>query len=394
VALMRIGIDASCWWNRRGFGRFTRGLLPAMFAASYDHRYYLFVDQSREPEMIHANVTCVEVHVARSVTKSAVAHDHRSLRDVYSFNRAVASTTLDVMFFPAVYSWFPVPRRMPTVVTLHDAIAEHFPRLVFANWSGRLLWSLKMRLACQRATGIITVSHTAKREIVDYIGLKPERIDVICEGVDPCFHPITVDAMRAAARRRAGIPADGRLVLYVGGIAPHKNLVNLLAGFAGIASGVPDLRLVFVGDPAGDGFYSNYQDLLARANSHAVLMGRVHFTGFVADEDLAALYSDALALVLPSLSEGFGLPALEAISCGTPVLASRSGAVAEVIGAAGLTFDPHNPSEIGHQICQLANEPTTLSTLRRRAVERAREYTWSKAADLTLRSLERCASTS
>jgi glycosyltransferase involved in cell wall biosynthesis len=391
---MRIGIDASCWWNRRGFGRFTRGLLPAMFTASDDHRYYLFVDQSPEPEMIHDKVTCVEVNVARAVTKSAVAHDRRSLRDVYSFSRAVASTTLDVMFFPAVYSWFPVSRRMPTVVTLHDAIAEHFPRLVFANWRGHLLWSLKMRFACQQATGIVTVSHAAKREIVEYIGLEPERIDVICEGVDPCFHPITGDLMRAAARRRAGIPADGRLVLYVGGIAPHKNLINLLSGFAGIASGLPDLRLVFVGDPAGDGFYSNYQDLIARANGHAVLTGRVHFTGFVPDDDLAALYSDALALVLPSLSEGFGLPALEAISCGTPVLASRSGAVAEVIGTAGLTFDPHNASEIGQQICQLASEPTTLSTLRRRAVERAREYTWSKAADLTLRTLERSASTS
>lgn len=391
---MRIGIDASCWWNRRGFGRFTRGLLPAMFAASHAHRYYLFIDQSPEPEMSHANVTFVEVNVGRTVTRSAVAHDHRSLRDVYSFSRAVASKSLDVMFYPAVYSWFPVRRRLPTVVTLHDAIAEHFPRLVFANWTGRLLWSLKMRLACQWATGIITVSNAAKREIVDYIGLNPERIDVICEGADPCFHPVTVEELRATARRRAGIPPDGRLVLYVGGIAPHKNLGNLLTGFVEIASGLPDLRLAFVGDPGGDGFYSNYQDLRARADSHAALRGRVHFTGFVADDDLAALYSDALTLVLPSFSEGFGLPALEAISCGTPVLTSRSGAAAEVIGAAGLTFDPNNPSEIGQQICRLAKEPATLSTLQRRAVERARDYTWSKAAELTLRSLERCASTS
>jgi glycosyltransferase involved in cell wall biosynthesis len=391
---MRIGIDASCWWNRRGFGRFTRGLLPAMFAASRGHRYCLFVDQPPEPEMTPGDVRVVEVKVARPVTKSAVADDHRSLGDIRSFSRAVAGEPLDLMFFPAIYSWFPVGRRVRTVVTLHDAIAEHFPSLVFAGWTGRLFWSLKMRLACRRAAGIITVSNAAKREIIDYIGLKPERIDVICEGVDPCFHPITDVEVRAAARRRAGIPADGRLVLYVGGIAPHKNLANLLAGFAEIAPDMPDLRLAFVGDPRGDGFHSNYQDLLTRADSHAILRGRVHFTGFVADDDLAALYSDALALVLPSFSEGFGLPALEAISCGTPVLASRSGAVAEVIGAAGLTFDPQNPSEIGQQICRLVNEPTTLSTLRRSAVERARDYTWSKAADLTLRSLERCAGTS
>lgn len=182
------------------------------------------------------------------------------------------------------------------------------------------------------------------------------------------------------------------MILYVGGVAPHKNLANLLAGFAEIAPTVPDLRLAIVGDPRGDGFHSNYQDIIARAAGHTSLNGRVHFTGYVADKDLAALYSDALALVLPSFSEGFGLPALEAISCGTPVLASRAGAVAEIVDSAGLTFDPHRPSEIGQQICRLANDLTTLSVLRHRAVERARHYTWSKAADLTLRSFERCVS--
>src|SRR6266436_3108147 len=369
---MRIGIDASCWWNRRGFGRFTRGLLPAMFAASRGHRYCLFVDQPPEPAMTHGDVRVVEVKTARPVTKSAVADDHRPLRDIRSFSRAVAGEPLDLMFFPAVYSWFPVRGRLPAVVTLHDAIAERFPRLVFASRTGRLFWSLKMRLACRRAARIITVSNAAKREIVDYIGLSPERIDVICEGVDPRFHPVAASEVRAAARRRAGIPTEGRLLLYVGGIAPHKNLANLLAGFAEIAPDVPDLRLAIVGDPRGDGFHSNYQEMVTRAGSHANLSGRVHFTGFITDDDLAALYSDALALVLPSFSEGFGLPALEALTCGTPVLASRAGAVAEVIGTAGLTFDPYRPSEIAQQICRLANEPTTVSTLRHRAVERAR----------------------
>ena len=389
---MYIGIDASCWWNRRGFGRFTRGLLPAMFAASRGHRYCLFVDQPPESEMIHRDVRVVEVKTARPVTKSATADSHRSLRDICSFSRAVAGEPLDLMFFPAVYSWFPVRRHLPMVVTLHDAIAEHLPGLIFASWKGRLLWSLKMRLACWRAAGIITVSNAAKREIVDYIGLDTDRIDVICEGVDPLFHPVTASERRAAARQRAGIPADGRLLLYVSGIAPHKNLANLLAGFAEIAPRVPDLKLAVVGDPGGDGFHSNYQDIVRYADSHASLSGRVHFTGFVNDNDLAALYSDALALVLPSFSEGFGLPALEALTCGTPVLAGRAGAVAEVIGTAGLTFDPHSPHEIGQQICRLANDPTTLLNLRHKAIERAREYTWSKAADLTLTSLERHAS--
>jgi glycosyltransferase involved in cell wall biosynthesis len=362
-----------------------------MFAAPRGHSFCLFVDQVPAPETTHPDVQVIEVPTARPVTKSAVAGDRRSLRDIHRFTRAVAQEAVDVMFFPAAYSWFPTSRRAPTVVTLHDAIAERYPHLVFPDRIGRLFWRLKMWLACHTASRIITVSEAAKREIVDYIGIPPDRIDVICEGVDPCFVPITAGERRTAARRRAGIPPDGRLILNVNGIAPHKNLSNLLTAFAEVAPLVLDLHLVIAGDPGGDGFHSNYQDLVTQAENDPRLHGRVHFTGFVVDEDLVALYSDALAVVLPSFSEGFGLPALEALACGTPVLASKAGAVAEVIGSAGLIFDPHSPSEIGQQIHQLASAPTTLAKLRQAALERARHYSWGRAAELTLTSLERCA---
>jgi glycosyltransferase involved in cell wall biosynthesis len=388
---MRIGIDATCWWNRRGFGRFTRGLLPAMFSAARGHRFCLFVDQAPEPEMFDPNVQIVEVSSSRPLVKSAVAGDRRSLRDIRRLSRAVASQQLDVMFFPAVYSWFPVGRRTPTALILHDAIAEHLPQLVFPDRMGRFFWGLKMRLACRSASQIITVSQTAKREIVQYIGIRPERIEVICEGAGPNFAPVNAMESRAAARSRVGIPPDDRLLVYVGGMAPHKNLLNLLAGFAEVAPSLPNVCLAIVGDPAGDGFYSNFKEVKALAEADVRLRGRIHFTGFVSDGDLPALYSDALATVLPSFSEGFGLPALESLCCGTPVLASRTGAVAEVIGGAGLTFDPHSPTEIGQQIFRIAHEPALLAELRRLALERSRDYSWSKAADLTLRCLEHCA---
>jgi glycosyltransferase involved in cell wall biosynthesis len=277
------------------------------------------------------------------------------------------------------------------VVTVHDAITEHFPRLIFPDRKGRFFWSVKVRLACRGASRIITVSQAAKQEAVQYIGLQTERIDVICEGADATFNPVVADEPRITARRKAGIPVGRRLLVYVGGIAPHKNLANLLSGFAKVAPHLPDLDLVIVGDPEGDGFHSNYREIVAQANADVRLCGRVHFTGFVADDDLAALYSDALAAVQPSLSEGFGLPALEALACGTPVLASKAGAVAEVIGAAGLTFDPLNPDDIGQQIYRVAAEPEMLAALRSSALARAREYSWAKAAELTLTCLERCA---
>jgi glycosyltransferase involved in cell wall biosynthesis len=391
---MRIGIDATCWWNRRGFGRFTRGLLPAMFSAARDHRFCLFVDQPPEPEMIDPRVQIVEISSSRPLVKSAVAGARRSLRDIHKLGRAVASERLDVMFFPAVYSWFPAGTRTPTALVLHDAIAEHFPHLVFPDRMGRLFWSLKMWLACRSASQIMTVSEAAKHEIVQFIGIRPERIEVICEGAGPSFAPVSAAEIRIEARRRAGIPLSDRLLLYVGGMAPHKNLPNLLAGFADVAPTLPNLCLAIVGDPAGDGFHSNFEEVKALADADSRLRGRVHFTGFVGDRDLPALYSDALATVLPSFSEGFGLPALESLCCGTPVLAARTGAVAEIIGRAGLTFDPNKPTEIGQQISRIAREPALLAGLRGLALERSRNYSWSKAADLTLRCLEHCAARS
>ncbi len=389
---MRIGIDATCWWNRRGFGRFTRELLKAMFAEPRGHEFCLFVDREPVEDMDDPRVRVVRVRTERTVTKSAVASGSRSLRDVLAFRRAASAEPLDIMFYPAVYSWFPVRRRLASVVTLHDAIAEHYPNLVFPELRGRLLWSLKVRLACRRAARILTVSEAGKAEIVAHMHLDPARIDVVSEAADPRFHPLDDAPARAQARGRAGLPAQAPFLIYVGGFAPHKNLPRLLEGFGQAVGGnqLADLHLALVGDPAGDGFLSNFEDMSAQIDGDARLRGRVHFTGFVPDEDLVALYSDAIAAVMPALSEGFGLPAIEALACGTPVLSSDRGAVPEVIGEAGLLFDPTNPKAIAAAIERMACDRETRAALQAKAVRRARLFTWSLAAEQTFAVLEAC----
>ena len=297
------------------------------------------------------------------------------------------------MFFPAVYSWFPVAFRLPTVVTLHDAIAEHFPALVFPHRKGRLLWSLKMRMARWQANRIMTVSDAAKREIVEYLRVKPEIIDVVSEAADSYFRPVSDAMARSAARERAGLPADARMIVYVGGLAPHKNIPGLLNGFAQAVdlSGVEDLHLALIGDIDGDGFHSHYQELRQMVSGDDRLATRVHFTGYVTDKDLVALYSDALAVCLPSFSEGFGLPAIEAMACGVPVLASSAGSIPEVVGDAGVYFDPHSVEQIADAISRLATEVDTLEQLKKRASERAALFTWSKAVQLAYISFESAA---
>lgn len=387
---MNIGIDATSWCNTRGFGRFTRELLTALFQLESEHRFYLFTDQPLGDLSHFGNVEVIVAASSRPTTQAAVADSNRSVVDMYQLYRAVAGTALDIMFFPTVYSWFPVPRRLPTSVTIHDAIAEHYPKLIFPKWKNRLFWTLKVRLAIWHSKRILTISNAAKAEIVEYMGAAPDTIDIASAAPSLHFRPTQDKDLMLAARQRAALPADVPIIIYVGGLAPHKNLHGLLDGFE-IAIGqgrIPDVHLALVGDFKGAGFTSNYDSLSARVLADPVLRSRVHFCGYVSDADLVALYSAAMAAAMPSYSEGFGLPAVEAMACAAPVLSSDRGALPEVVGDAGVYFDPFDAQSVASAIVAMGEDAELRSRLSSNALARARSFTWERAARLTLRHLE------
>ena len=278
---MKIGIDATCWWNQRGFGRFTRELLKALFKHSTAHQFYLFIDQPPAPEMLQDNVHIIQVSQSRYLTEAATSTDSRSLKDMLALRRAVAKSGIDIMFFPAVYSWFPTPFDIPMVVTFHDAIAEHYPELIFPNWKGRLFWTAKVFLARMQAKRFLTVSNAARDEITRYIGIPSKLIDVISEAPDPHFHPIDNPQLLMQARRNSGLPDNARLLLYVGGLAPHKNLIGLLQGFSMALNNkeLGDVHLALIGDFKGAGFYSHYEELYSAVQKDDNLKEKIHFTG-------------------------------------------------------------------------------------------------------------------
>lgn len=390
VKRITIGIDATCWWNNRGFGRFTRMLLGAMFADPRAAEFVLFVDRPPAPEMKRANVRIVEVETASTVTAAAVADGSRSVGDLLAFRRAVAREKLDVMYFPAVYSWYPTGGHAPSVITFHDAIAERFPALVLPNWRGRMLWKAKIWLARRSAASITTVSAAARAEIVEHLGIAESRITVILEAPDPIFRPILDPRAKAEVRERFKLPAIARTIVYVGGFAPHKNLLGLLRGLAEAAANrlLDDVHLVLVGDPKGDGFHSNTAELMALAATDPRLAGRVHFTGYVSDDELVTLYCDATVVAMPAFSEGFGLPAAEAMACGTPVIAARGSAVEEIVGPAGLFFDPANVGDIARVITRVFADEQVLATLRDLSLPQAAKLSWPTAAAAMLDLLE------
>ncbi len=365
-------------------------MLPRLIDLAPDHQFYFFVDQPFDALSERENLTVVHVESSRPTTEAAVADSNRSPFDMLRMRRAVARAPLDLMFFPAVYSWFPVPLRLPVLLTVYDAIAERYPKLIFPNWKSRLLWTLKMKAAVWSSTRILTISEAAKREIVEYIGVSPGMIDVTTAGPNPDFEYTDDQDRKDTARLRAGLPIDKPLIIFVGGLAPHKNLHGLLDGLEQALENpeLRDLHLALVGDFKGAGFFSNYESLARRVSDNRRLKRRVHFTGYVSDEDLVALYSSSIAVAMPSFSEGFGLPAIEAMACAAPVLSSKLGSLPEVVGDAGLFFDPFDSNAIAAAIVKLATNDQLRSDLSQRALDRAGEFSWDRAAHLTLQYLE------
>jgi glycosyltransferase involved in cell wall biosynthesis len=392
MAVMRIGVDASTWNNRRGFGRFTRELLGALVRSPGNHEFVLFTDTEQD---LGLGVPTVAVPQSRPVADAAVADSGRSPRDVLRFTAAVWRAKVDVLFYPAVYSWFPCPPGLPNLLTLHDAIAEHFPDLVFPRARYRAAWNLKVRLARAQASRFLTVSNAAREEIVAYMGIARERIDLTTEGPKAQFRAPASSAERARLRSalaaRFSLPPGVRTFCFVGGFAPHKNLLGLLGAFEQVVQRGPgDVHLLLVGDPGGAGFHSNLQQLNQRLAGDAQLAARVHFTGFVDDDCLADIYGSSIGTVMPSFSEGFGLPIVESMACGTPVLAARVGSMPEIAGDAGVLFDPHDTDALARAMLSWSSEPASLQVLRERALQRAGLFSWQRAAQMTLQSLQQC----
>jgi glycosyltransferase involved in cell wall biosynthesis len=380
---MRIGFDGSCLANRRGFGRFARETLAALERTPNGHNFVVFVDRpSAAGALSHIpqRFERVVVDVAEAPSRAASAKGRRRVRDMLAMGRAVAKARLELMYFPASYSFFPVWNVKRVVVTLHDTLALAHPNLVFPTWQGRVSWALKEHAAVRWADRILTVSESARRDLIAWFRLPEKKVRIVTEGPDAVFRPCAAGPESDAALARCGLAPDARYLLYVGGLSPHKNLPRLIEAFAA-ATSAPERgawKLVLVGD-VGDVFYTHVPELRA-AVARLGLCGRVLLPGFVPDAELVHVYNRAYALVQPSLLEGFGLPPVEAMACGTPVLFSRAGSLPEVVGGAGLDFDPTDVGEMTRAIEELLDDQALRNRLGREALHRAQRYTWSAAA--------------
>ncbi len=382
---LRIGIDGTCLGSGRGYGRFLRELLPPLLADAGGHEYVLFVDEETARRAALPDMLVRRLQTATSQAEAASARGNRSPLDLLRMGRGVAEETLDAFFFPSVYSYFPLPWRLPASVAIHDTIPERHGRMVFPRWKNRALWWAKSRAARFQARTIVTVSEYARRQIQSRFGIAAERIFVAPEAPSSAFQP--VDGPRPAAKALAarGIPDDPYFV-YVGGFNPHKNVAGLVRAFAEAAVG-RGARLLLVGDYAGDVFHQDLANIRAEIARTGVV-DRVHWTGFVPDEELRLLYAGALAAVLPALEEGFGLPAVEAAACGAPCIATRASPLPEVLAGGGFFFDPRDGRMLAEGMRRTLVEPGRRARWARAARERASALSWEATARATRAALE------
>jgi glycosyltransferase involved in cell wall biosynthesis len=376
---VRIGVDATSWVNRRGYGRFVRNALGRLVDLDREARYVFVIDEgSAEEAELPAGSEVLRVAVSRPPTEAASAASYRSPADLLRLGAAVSRAGFDALLFPSLYTYFP-SARVPTVVGLHDLIANDFPDLVFADRRARTFWQVKQLLAVRLARRLFTVSETSRQEISRRLRVGADRIAVVPEAPDPVFHPRT-EAECDRGLVTAGLHPGERFLLYAGGINPHKNVETLLDAYASLRAHSPGVRLVLAGELEGGVYFSAAGAVRERITELG--LEDVLLPGHVSDEVLACLYSGALAVVVPSLAEGFGLPAVEAAACAAPVVLSDIGPHRETLGEDALYFPPRDTPALVERIERLLGSDMLRRSLAERGHRRVSRYSWDASAEV------------
>jgi glycosyltransferase involved in cell wall biosynthesis len=371
---VRIGIDARRYSSRgRGQERYVRSLVHALASSDTEHELVVLTNPGTRLGDLGGR--------ARSLSaRRRLLMQHRTR--LVGLRRLLVRD-LDMVHFTLADGWY---RRVTrSVVTIHDLSVLRHPGAYFADAAAEGRARRHHTAVAASADAVIAVSRATARDVTDLLHVPPERVAVVPHGVDPRFRPLTDTGPLEDPRRRYRLPPH--YLLFVGGIDFKKNVARLIEAYV-VARAVGRLphALVLAGalQEKGNPFFD-----AAREQAAALRVERrVVWTGHVPENDLPALYAGADALVFPSLMEGFGLPVLEAMACGTPVVTSVDSAMEEVTGDEAVLVRPGDPYSIADGIIR-ALDPEVAGRLKRNGPLRAAPYTWDATAARTIEVYER-----
>jgi glycosyltransferase involved in cell wall biosynthesis len=273
----------------------------------------------------------------------------------------------------------PVALPCPGVVTIYDLSFLRYPKSFESRRRMYLRWGTAY--SAQRARRVIAISESTKRDIVRLLGVPEGKVDVVACGVDEDFRPVDEPGLLDELRKKRNLPPQ--MLLFVGTIEPRKNLVTLLEAYSVLKERVHPPPLV-IGGPKG----WRHEEVFSKTEE-LQLVDDVVFAGYIPREELPLWYNAAEVFVYPSLYEGFGLPPLEAMACGTPVVVSDTSALPEVVGDAGLLVEPSDTEGMALAMQRALTNRDLRRTLRKNGLERANRYTWRRAAQDTVKVYDR-----
>lgn len=372
---MKIGINALFFRHlATGSGQYLTHLLDALAEIDTRNEYVLFGPDAA-PADINERFPYIQAPIPAIIARRKTLE--KLVWEQYTAPAAARKAGVDLYHVP--YFAPPYFARTPGVITIHDILLMRLP--LYLNSPRMRAYVQLVARAAHKATLIITVSQHAKRDMIDALHLPSERIRVIYEAAGEEYTPVTDPQTIARVREKYGL--NERFIFYLGGLEARKNIPQLVRAFAHLYRqiGDPNLQLFISGNPEklSGVLFPDFRPIAADLG----MSGQITYR-FVEEEDKPAMYSAASLFAFPSLYEGFGLPPLEAMKCGAPVVCSNRTSLPEVVGDAALTFDPDNIGEMVTAMRDVLTKKELEADLRARSLKRAAQFNWRKTAAETL----------
>lgn len=360
---MKIGIDARMYGaGFTGIGRYTAELIGQLSKLDHENEYVLFMRKEAFDQFKCPN---------QRFKKVLADFPHYSLGEQIGFNTILKKENLDLVHFTHFNA--PILYNRPFVVTIHDLTLSFFPGKKMDKWIHRLAYHVVIKMVTQNAKKIIAVSKNTQKDLIQTLHVPAEKIIVAYNGVSPQFGEIKPTSKPELKKK---FDLEKPFFLYTGVWRDHKNVVGLIKAFAAFNQEVKhQYQLAITGAPSDT--YHEVPDTVKALN----VQKEVRLVGLVSEEDLNSLYKHALAYVFPSFYEGFGLPPLEAMQCGTPAVVSNTSCIPEVCGEGNaLFFDPYDLKDMQAKLKEMAKNEDLREALIKRGKERVKFFTWEKMA--------------